>query len=342
MSVDITLQPFGVQFRCDDGDTILAAAFKAGIALRHGCKHGGCGACKVRVIEGYVEHNAHASAISEAEMDDDIALLCCALPEEDLVIALDDDYTEAELTPEFPVSEQAVRLVELNWVTADIAHLVMTVTGAGFGFRAGQYLEIAVVGDEQFRAFSMANHYVPGAGRLELLVKAIPGGHFSGYLQRAAQVGDDLTVRGPFGQFGISDTAAPMVMIAGGSGMAPIVAMLRQLAAAQSERPIQFFYGARQPADLFWLDEIARLGQQLPAFEFIPALSAVAADADWDGERGLITEVVQRRTAESLRAAEGYLCGPPGMIDAAVAVLKNKGMFGNRIRFDKFLSSATG
>lgn len=348
MSYTITLQPFGVEFACAGGDTVLEAAFKAGVALRHGCKHGGCGACKVNVLDGYVEHNPHATAISEAEMDADIALLCCAVPAEDLVLELSDDYTAAELTPEFPVAAHAVTLQQLQWVTADIAHLTLALAADDrFGFRPGQYLDIAVAGDASFRAFSMANIPAPdgaAGGAVELLIKAIPGGHFSGYLQTRAQPGDALVIRGPYGQFGIADTGAPMVMIAGGSGMAPILALLRQLAAQQSPRPIQFFYGARRQQDLFWLNEIQALGRHLPAFEFIPALSEADAATDaagepWRGATGLITDVVRQRSADSLRGAEGYLCGPPGMIDAAVEVLKSKGMFSSRIRFDKFLSS---
>ncbi|GAB3100347.1 2Fe-2S iron-sulfur cluster binding domain-containing protein [Aestuariicella hydrocarbonica] len=339
MSYKVTLAPFDVEFSCEENDTILEAAFKAGVALRHGCKHGGCGACKVKVLDGCVEHNDHATAISEAEIDEDIALLCCSLPEEDVVIELNDDYTLEELTPEFPVAEHPLTLAELTWVTHDIAHLVLTLPeGECFGFRAGQYLEISLRGDENFRSFSMAN--ISTDGGVELLIKLMPNGHFSRYLKDQACAGDALTIRGPFGQFGISDTEAPMVMIAGGSGMAPIMSMLRQLKDEKSTRPIQFFYGARSQEDLFWVDQIKSFSLDLPNFEFIPALSEEPSDSGWQGEKGLITDVVARRTVESLRGSEGYLCGPQGMIDAAVDVLKSKGMFSARIRFDKFLISA--
>lgn len=341
MTYAIRLEPFGIEFECSEEDTVLEAAFKAGISLRHGCKHGGCGACKVQLKEGYAEYSDNATAISEAEMDAGMALLCCALPEEDLIIQLGEDYTADELVPEFPVETLELGLAELNWVTHDIAHVVLErpANDTAWGFHPGQYIEICRAGDDNWRAFSMAN--APAAkGGIELLVKQIPGGFFSTYLRDEAGVGDALKIRGPFGQFGISETQAPMIMIAGGSGMAPILSMLRQLAAEKSSREISFFYGARTSGDLFWLDEVRSLGDALENFTFIPALSDSGAAEGWQGEEGLITDVVARLTEDSLRGSEGYLCGPPPMIDAAIETLKGKGMFSTRIRFDKFLSTA--
>ena len=341
MSHTVTLQPFGVEFECGEEETILAAALRSGISLRYGCKHGGCGSCKVQLREGEVDYEGeHATAISESEQDAGLALLCCAHPSEDVVVELPDDYTEAELQPRFPVREFSVELAQKNLVTHDTMHLVLSLrAGDHVEFGAGQFIEIAAPGSDEWRAYSMAN--APATNdRIELMTKLLPGGVFSEYLKQRAAPGDQLSVRGPFGQFQIADTAAPIVMVAGGSGMAPIVSMLADLAEQQSGRDIVFYYGARSRRDLFWLDEIAALGRRLPLFRFIPALSEPQPDDVWDGETGLITDVI-RRHSDSLRGAEGYLCGPPGMIDAAVAVLKEKGMFNSRIRFDKFLSTAS-
>lgn len=341
MTNTVTLQPFGVGFDCADDETVLAAALRNGISLRYGCKHGGCGSCKMRLREGEVDYDAHhATALSEAEQDAGVALLCCAVPVEDIVIELPDDYTEAELQPRFRVREFPVRLAQKTLVTHDTAHLVLMLDDAQrFEFGAGQFIEIAAPGSDQWRAYSLAN--APGANdRIELMTKLLPGGVFSAYLKTSAQAGDELRVRGPFGQFQIAETAAAIVMVAGGSGMAPIVSMLGDLADQGSTRDIVFYYGARSRRDLFWLAEIAALGLRLANFRFIPALSAPLPEDDWRGEAGLITDVIARHS-ESLRGAEGYLCGPPGMIDAAVAVLKDKGMFSSRIRFDKFLSTAS-
>jgi propane monooxygenase reductase subunit len=340
VSFSITLDPFGVEFDCGEDETILAAALRNGISLRYGCKHGGCGSCKVKLRAGDVDYEGeHATAISEAEQDAGFALLCCAHPVEDVVIELPDDYTEAELQPRFPVRELVASLAAINPVTHDTMHLVLSLDdGDRLAFGAGQFIEIAAPRSDQWRAYSMAN--APAAGdRIELITKLLPGGVFSEYLRTSARLGDRLSVRGPFGQFQIAETSAPIVMVAGGSGMAPIVSMLGDLAGARSQREIVFYYGARSRRDLFWLDKIAELGQSLSNFRFIPALSEPLPEDRWDGETGLITDVIARHS-ESLRGAEGYLCGPPGMIDAAVAVLQAKGMFSSRIRFDKFLSTA--
>lgn len=340
MSNTVTLMPFGVEFECNEHETVLEAAMRAGISLRYGCKHGGCGSCKVKLSEGEVEYDGHsATAISEAEQDEGIALLCCAVPTEDIVVELADDYSEEELQPRYPVKEFGARLAKKTFVTHDTMHLVLELeNGATIEFGAGQFIEVAAPNSDQWRAYSMAN--APSANtRVELMTKLLPGGVFSDYLKNSAAVGDALQMRGPYGQFQIAETAAPIVMIAGGSGMAPIISMLSDLADHQSSREIVFYYGARSKRDLFWLDEIAALGKQLARFKFIPALSEPLPEDNWQGEVGLITAVIERNS-DSLRGAEGYLCGPPGMIDAAVSVLKSKGMFSTRIRFDKFLSSA--
>ena len=340
MSNTVTLMPFGVEFDCGERETVLAAALRAGISLRYGCKHGGCGSCKVKIKEGEVEYDGHsATAIGETEQEEGIALLCCAVPTEDIVVELPDDYSKDELQPRYPVREFSARLAKKTFVTHDTTHLVLELENSTtIEFGAGQFIEVAAPGSDQWRAYSMAN--APSANRrVELMTKLLPGGVFSDYLKNSAAVGDVVQLRGPYGQFQIAETAAPIVMVAGGSGMAPIVAMLNDLADQHSTRDIVFYYGARSRRDLFWLDEIAELGTRLINFKFIPALSAPSVEDDWHGESGLITDVIVRNS-ESLRGAEGYLCGPPGMIDAAVAVLKAKGMFSTRIRFDKFLSTA--
>jgi len=339
VSYTISLEPFGVDFECGEDETILDAAFKAGLSLRYGCKHGGCGGCKHQISEGEVDYNDHATAISEEEQEAGIALLCCAYPEENIVISLDDDYKLDDLTPEFPVRVFDAKIAGIDFVTHDTVHLRLASNSSdNYGFHPGQYLEIQVPGsDDLWRCYSMAN--LPNAqGNTELVVKVIPGGQFSEYL-KSASLGAAVNFRGPYGQFQLSETQSEIILIAGGSGMAPVMSMLRQLVNEKSERKVSFYYGARAVKDLYFVDEIRELGAQLADFQFIPALSEPSAEDNWTGECGFITDVLARNT-NSLRAAEGYLCGPPPMIDAAVTVLKDKGMFNSRIRFDKFVQNS--
>ncbi|NNL85855.1 MAG: 2Fe-2S iron-sulfur cluster binding domain-containing protein [Myxococcales bacterium] len=339
MSYAIQLLPFDISFDCEEEETILDAALRQGINLRYGCKHGGCGSCKAQIAEGEVDvGEASTFALMDYEQNQGLALLCSAYPLSDVAIELADDYEEAELRSGVPIREFEAGVEALAPLTHDIWQLRLALRKpSSMTFEAGQYVEIQVPGTDSWRAFSMSN--APSdEGRVELMIKLLPGGLFSGFLSERLAVGDALKLRGPFGRFVLAETEAPIIMVAGGAGLAPIAAMLRALAERNSQRSITFFYGARTTRDLFWLEELEALAGQLESFEFIPALSEPGAADVWDGEVGLVTEVVDRR-CEKLRAAEAYLCGPPAMIDAAIEVLRAKGLFSARIRYDKFVST---
>lgn len=338
MSHNIRLAPFDIEFACDEDESILAAALRRGIGLRYGCKHGACGSCKARVVEGEVDINeASGFALMDYERDAGMALLCSAYPLEDVVIELS-DYDEAELSAARPVQEYRCQVVGLEQIAADIWRLLLATTGPErFLYDPGQFAELCVAGSEHWRAYSMAN-LANAHGRVEFLIRQVRGGQFSTALAERVRIGDDLMLRGPYGQFGLSSGHAPIVMIAGGSGMAPILALLRSLATEGSERPVTFFYGARRHEDLICAEDIEAIGKALASFVYIPALSEPVVSSDWMGETGLITEVIDR-LAGNLRGSEAYLCGPPGMIDTSIEVLKAHGMFASRIRYDKFVST---
>ncbi len=339
MSYEITLLPFGITFECDEEESILEASLRQGFNLRYGCKHGGCGACKAQISEGEVDvEEASTFALMDYERSQGLALLCSAYPLSDVSIELADDYEEADLRSGVPIIDLRARVAEEVPVSRDIWQLRLDLIEPGqLDFRAGQYVEVLVPGTDEWRAFSMANP-PSSAGRIDLLIKILPGGLFSEHLASEIAPGDELDLRGPYGQFSLTQSQAPIVMIAGGSGMAPIWSMLHQLVDEASTRPITFFYGARGMADLFWLDELEQLKGNLSSFEFVPALSEPETGDGWDGETGLVTEVLDR-CCDNLRGSEAYLCGPPGMIDAAIGVLREKGLFSSHIRFDKFVET---
>ena len=162
------------------------------------------------------------------------------------------------------------------------------------------------------------------------------------------RVGDKLEVIGPYGKFGLRETAAEAIFIGGGSGMAPLWAMLHDMVEQRIRRKVTFFYGARTRRDLFYVDELHALSSQLTDFRFIPALSEPLPDDAWQGETGLITDVVDRHVtpeqAQGTREGgrlEAYLCGPPPMIDAAMVMLQRKGIPEDRIYFDKFTQASS-
>ena len=338
MTVTVTLEPFGIEFECSEDESILSAALRQGIGLRYGCKHGGCGTCKAQITDGDVDvEEASGFALMEFERDAGVALLCSAYPLEDIVIELE-NYDEAELTSARAIQEFNSRVHSAAPISPDIWRLLLEIETPPFEFDAGQFIEVNVTGSQQWRAYSMAN--APARGdQVELLIKHIPGGAFSTFMANTVKPGENLRLRGPYGQFKLNEGFAPIVMVAGGSGMAPILSMLRHLGEQRSERELVFYYGARTLEDLICDKEIAAATASLKSFTYIPVLSESPPNSGWDRETGLVTEVIERR-ANNLRGSEAYLCGPPAMIDAAIDVLKAKGMFGARIKYDKFVSTA--
>jgi propane monooxygenase reductase subunit len=339
MAYTITLEPFAKQFTCDDDETILAAGLRQGVNLRYGCKHGGCGSCKALIVEGEVDQSEASSfALMDFEREQGYALLCSAYPLSDLVIDVS-DYDQEELLASTPIQSYQAEVEQITPLTHDIRGLhLRLVDPTTIAFKAGQYIDLLVPGTKEWRSYSMANPPSRN-GEIELMIKLMPGGLFSSYVADRLKVGESLTLQGPYGNFYLRDSGRPALFIAGGSGMAPILAILRDMAEKEQPRRIIYFYGARARRDLFQLDELYGLTQHLPHFRFIPALSEPLPDDNWAGEVGLITEVVQRHLSH-LADMEAYMCGPTAMIDAAIALLTKGGMKESQIFYDKFVTKA--
>jgi propane monooxygenase reductase subunit len=254
------------------------------------------------------------------------------------------NFDEEIIRSGVPIVEATAEVAAVEPLTHDIRRLVLKLPEP-VTFAAGQYMDIEIPGaDGEHRSFSMAN--TPGApDHLEFMIKLYDGGHFSGLLAESAngngiKVGDQLTCKGPYGVFTLRDSSPRrLVFIAGGAGMAPIISLLRSMAEKGSTRPATFYYGARTEDDLFALEELERLTGVLPDVRFVPALSEANEETGWAGEAGLITDVVDRME-EDLSEVDAYLCGPPPMVDAAIALLERRGCAESHIYFDKFTTSA--
>jgi propane monooxygenase reductase subunit len=335
------LEPVGIELEVDEDETILDAAFRQGIMLMHGCKEGQCSSCKSFLLDGEVDLDRYSTfALPDFEEAEGYTLLCRAHALSDVEIELL-HYDEERIRSGVPIVTATTEVEAVEELTHDIRRLVVRVREpAGLEFSAGQYVDMQIPGaDGEHRSFSMAN--APGEpDRLEFMIKLYDGGRFSGLLANGSgiAVGDELTCKGPFGMFTLRDSSPRrLVFIAGGAGMAPILSLLRSMADKGTERPATFYYGARTPGDLFALEEIERLCGALPALTFVPALSE---DGDWDGESGLITDVVDRLEVDDLADVDAYLCGPPPMVDAAIALLERRGVPESHIYFDRFTTSA--
>jgi propane monooxygenase reductase component len=239
-----------------------------------------------------------------------------------------------------PIQEVQAEVEQIESLTPGIKRLVLKlVDPPEMAFRAGQYAELYVPGSEEHRAYSMANTPYSDQ-RAEFIIRVFSDGAFSGLLEGALEVGDGLRMKVPYGVFMLrEDSERDVVFIGGGTGMAPILSILRYMARKGIERNVTFYFGARTRKALFYLDEIQELGERLPGeFRFVPALSEPEADDGWDGETGVITDVIDRLEGD-LIGAEAYLAGPPPMIDAALPVLMSKGIVEDGIFYDKFTES---
>ena len=332
----VRLEPVGIEFEVDEDETVLRGAFRNGIQLMHGCKEGQCSACKSFLLDGEVDLDRYSTfALPDFEEQEGWTLLCRAHAYSDLEIELI-NYDEDVLTGGVRLQSATTRVVEVEELTHDIRRLVVELD-EGLEFHPGQYVDISIPGTEHHRSFSMAN--LPSdTGRLEFMIKLYPDGRFSGLLGSGEIcAGTSLDVQGPYGVFTLRDQSPRrLLFIGGGAGMAPILCLLRSLAERKIARPAVFYYGARAESDLFHRHELAELESTLPDFRFVPALS----EGDWDGETGLITEVVERCEPD-FADVDAYVCGPPPMVEAAQGLLMAKGIPESRIYFDKFTTTET-
>jgi propane monooxygenase reductase subunit len=332
----VRLEPVGIEFEVDEDETVLRGAFRQGLMLMHGCKEGQCAACKSFLLDGEVDLDKYSNfALNDFEKEEGWTLLCRAHALTDLEVELI-NYDEEVLRSGIALKTEAMRVETIEALTHDIHRLVLS--GSEIQFKPGQYVDIKIPGSDDVRSFSMAN--LPG-DQLEFMIKVYPDGKFSSLLSgNELQEGHELEVTGPYGVFTLREKSdRPLLFIGGGAGMAPILALLRSMADQGIERPAVYYYGARGPKDLFHLSELAELEQRLENFRFVPALSDVGDDEEWDGERGLITDVVAR-CEDELSEVDAYLCGPPPMVDAAIGLLVQNGVPESRVYFDKFTTTA--
>lgn len=340
----VRFEPVGIEIEADEDKTILRAAAEQGVMLMHGCKEGQCAACKSFILDGEdVEHDRYSTfALPDYEKEEGFTLLCRAHAYEDLTIELL-NYDEEMIRSGLPIQEAVVEVVSNENVTHDMRHLVVRlVEPETIKFFPGQYLDFAVPGTEAIRSFSMANTPTAENGQLEFVIKVYPDGLFSEFLDKRVSVGDRLDVTGPFGVFTLRDApTANLIFVGGGAGMAPILGLLRSMAERGIRRKATFYYGARRRKDLCFEKELRALEETLPDFRYVPALSEPDDEQEWDGEVGLITDVV-RRVEQDLTGTDAYVCGPPPMVEAAMELLPSLGVAEDRLFYDKFTTTGEG
>lgn len=336
----VRFEPVGIEIEVEETQTVLRAAAEQGIMLMHGCKEGQCAACKSFLLEGEdVEHDSYSTfALPDQDRDDGFTLLCRAHVYEDVTIELL-NYDEDMIRSGLPIQDAVGVVVSNEAVTHDLRHLILELKDKEeFRFFPGQYVDIGIPGSDATRSFSMANTSTKESGQLEFIIRIYPGGRFSEFLASKLSVGDELDLTGPFGVFTLRDSPADLVFVGGGAGMAPILSVLRSLSERDPARKATFYYGARGRRDLSFDKELRELGELMPSFRYVPALSEPVEGEEWDGEVGLITDVV-RKHEQDLKKADAYVCGPPPMVEAALTLLEDLGAPENRVFYDKFTTT---
>ncbi|MFO1221926.1 MAG: CDP-6-deoxy-delta-3,4-glucoseen reductase [Burkholderiaceae bacterium] len=316
MSFQITVRPAARIFEVARDEPILAAAIRAGIGLPYGCRDGACGSCKSRLLEGRVIHGAHQhKALSIAEEDAGLILTCCASPQTDCVI-------EARMVPgagEFPVVKMPCRVMSSERAAVDVAVLRLQLpANQALRYRAGQYVEF-ILRDGARRSYSMAN--APGElgtpPAIELHVRHMPGGKFTDHVFGAMKDKDILRLEGPYGSFFVrEDSDKPIVLLASGTGFAPIKAIIEHLRAKAIARPAVLYWGARTRADLYRHEWALQAAQELPWLRYVPVLSEAKPEDRWDGRCGFVHRAVMQDLPD-LSGHQVYACGVPIMVESA-------------------------
>lgn len=340
MSYELTIEPLGQTIEIEEGQTILDAALRAGIYLPHACCHGLCATCKVQVTDGEIEHGEASSfALMDFEREEQKCLACCATVQGDVTIEAEiEEDPDAENLPvrDFPGTvsriESLTPTIKGIWLKLDAPE--------GMRFQAGQYINLELPDGIGSRAFSIANAPQVG-GEIELNIRIVPGGVGTSYIHEKLQVGDRLTISGPYGRFFVKKSAdLPVLFMAGGSGLSSPRSMILDLLAEGFAKPIALIYGQRNLSELYYHDEFLALAEQHANFTYVPALSHEPEGSDWQGLRGFVHEAAREHFANDFRGHKAYLCGPPLMIDSCISTLMQGRLFERDIYTEKFISAA--
>lgn len=315
---------------CKDGEKVLDAAFRNKINLPMDCSDGVCGTCKCRAESGSYDlgDDFIDDALTADEAESGLVLTCQMKPASDCVIAVPATSVVCK-TGQQTFAATVASIVPYN--DAAIV-LELDVDAQAPAFLPGQYVNIGVPGSGQHRSYSFST--APGERRIGFLIKKIPGGVMSSWLERA-ETGKKLELTGPLGSFYLREVKRPLLFLAGGTGLAPFLSMLEVLARAGSEQKIHLIYGVTRDLDLVLVDEVEAYAARLPNFSFT---TVVAEEASSHPQKGWVTQHMP--AALHGGDVDVYLCGPPPMVDAVRRHFDDNGVKPNSFHYEKFTPNA--
>lgn len=315
MSYTITLKPSGHHYACSSDTTVLKAGLGAGLFMPYSCRSGVCKTCRGRVIEGQIDFGGvHPKYLTEDDKAQGYALLCCARPMSDLVVEVEEIEADRAIPPKY----MPVRVLAMDRAAPDVMIIKIGLPmNEPTLFRAGQYVEF-VLADGLRRSYSIAN--VPsndGVRQLELHVRHLPGGVFTDHVFHSMTVRDIHRVEFPLGSFFLREASSqPMVMLASGTGFAPIKSIIEYSLQRGMKRPIHLYWGGRRREDVYMMERAQAWADQHDHIRFVPVLSEPTEACRWSGREGFVHQAVMADFPD-LSDFEVYACGAPVVIESA-------------------------
>lgn len=316
MTFQITVQPSGRSFVANADETLLTAGIRQGIGLPYGCKDGACGSCKCKKLSGQVTHSAYQpKALSDDELAAGYVLTCCARASSDVVLE------SRQVTDEsaYPIKKLPVRVSALERASADVMIVTLQLPANDtFKYHAGQYVEF-LLRDGSRRSYSMASapHLQADKPMMELHIRHMPGGKFTDHVFGGMKEKEILRIEGPYGSFFLrEDSDKPIVLLASGTGFAPIKAILQHMQHQGITRPVALYWGGRRPADLYQSAWLEAQCAAMPNLRYVPVVSNAQPEDQWTGRTGFVHQAVLQDTPD-LSGHQVYACGAPVVVASA-------------------------
>ncbi len=340
MSFQVSVQPSGRAFSVDKDETILAAGVRQGVGLPYGCKDGACGSCKCLKVSGDIQMSAYQSkALTDEELAKGMVLTCRATALSDVVL----ESRQVTSADAFPIRKMPVRIASMEKMSPDVMRITLQLPSTeNMQYLAGQYVEF-LLRDGSRRAYSIANapHTIAaGAPMVELHIRHMPGGKFTDHVFGAMKDKEIQRIEAPFGSFYLrEDSDKPMVLLASGTGFAPIKALLQHMQHKNIQRPAKFYWGGRRPSDIYMNDWVTAQLALMPNLQFITVVSDALPEDNWSGRTGFVHAAVLQDIPD-LSGHQVYACGAPVVIESAQRDYAAHGLPAEEFFADSFTSEA--
>ena len=317
MTYTITVQPSGRSFEAEPAETMLAAGIRQGIGLPYGCKDGACGSCKCKKLSGSVTHGPHQEkTLSAQEEADGYVLTCCGTATSDVVL----ESRQVTHAGAFPIKKMPARVATLEKLSPDVVRLKLQLPANDIiQYHAGQYVEF-ILRDGARRSYSMANapHTLieSGAPMVDLHIRHMPGGKFTDHVFGAMKEKEILRIEGPYGSFHLQESPKPIVLLASGTGFAPIKAIIEHMQFMGITREAVLYWGGRRPQDLYMDEWVKARCAEMPHLKYVPVVSDALPEDGWSGRTGFVHQAVLQDLPD-LSGHQVYACGAPIVVDSA-------------------------